>query len=115
MIQVTGQSMVREALEFRFIAVYAPFAKGWALSRDRRLTTWTHPGGKFRIQTECVPYEYREVGCVAGLIGECLEWSEHIQRLRPVDGAWHASAITFKSGQPMLKNAKRKLVRRHAS
>jgi hypothetical protein len=72
--------------------LHAPWARTWALSRDRRQTRWTSPGGTVRIETTLTPHEYKvSPGDAAGMIGESLVWPEEVQHCR--DGVWIARPI----------------------
>lgn len=99
MIQVTGQSLSREELEQRFVREHASFASGWALSRDGRTTCWTSPGHTLKIEVQLTPYEYKDPGCVGGLIGESIEWNELLYRREGqawMPAAVHVSALKSK-------------------
>ena len=106
MVRVEGQSATREELERRFVDQHASFARGWALSRDQRLTSWVSPGGTAKIQATLIPFEYKQhPSDVAGLIGEALEWSGEVLR-RQDDGRWVPTLVRVKP-----KKKKKKLRR----
>lgn len=104
---ILGQSSTREELEQKFLTEHASFARAWALSREGRTTSWVSPGGTLRIHVTLAPFEYREPGCVAGLLGESLVWDETLLK-RSGDG-WTPAAVHVGP-----RKAKKKHVRRSA-
>jgi hypothetical protein len=110
MIRVEGQSATREELEAKFVRESASFAAGWSLARDQRVTHWTSPGGTLRVLVEIIPFEYVQPGCVAGFLGEAIQWDELLLR-RTGDG-WAPAAVHVRALKATKKVKKATLVKK---